>query len=101
MRISDLPEMCFYFNHAAEVGKGIIAIKRGETGYYPTTYDEPNPDHAKAIVDFMNKKLGVSEAEALLMVQASMVGWHVIDKLESLEKLDIQALREETVQISV
>lgn len=73
--LNALPDMCFSFSHHAAPGKYVIAIKHGETGYYPTTYDEPDPEKAKALVDHLNAKLGVSQEQRECMENGSMFGW--------------------------
>ncbi len=71
------PEMCFAFNERAEPGSYVVAIKRGESGFFRTNYDEQDPGKAKELVNFMNRKLGVTLEEAERMSVGSMFGWDV------------------------
>lgn len=76
-RISQLPEFCFVFAPDAEPGEYVRALRRGETGYSPTSYDEMDPDKAKSLVSFMNKRLGVSDLQVACMEAGSLFGFHV------------------------
>lgn len=71
------PDMCFQFNPAGEPGKYVVAVKRGESGCFKTTYDERDPEKAQALVHLMNRKLGVSAEEVGCMEVGSMFGWNV------------------------
>lgn len=72
---SDLPEMCFLFEEHAKPGAFIRGIRRGEMGYFGTTYTEQDPVKAKALVALMNSKLGVTDEQAERMHAGSMFGW--------------------------
>ena len=63
-----LPNMCFTVNLATG---DIVAVKRGEVGYYPATVYEL--DHA----DALNERLGVSHAMREAMTMGSCFGWDV------------------------
>jgi hypothetical protein len=73
----ELPEFCFVFNPDAEPGKFVTAVRRGASGYFSTTYDEPDPEKARGLVVELNTRLGVSEEEAERMFAGSMFGWNV------------------------
>lgn len=73
----NLPDMCFSFLVSNDPGKQVVAIQRGERGFSLTTYDETDPAKAQALVNHMNKKLGVTEAQAECMLAGSMFGWEV------------------------
>lgn len=73
----DLPDFCFVFNPDAQPGRYVSAVRHGESGYFATTYDEPDPEKAKDLVSMMNTKLGISAEVADQMVTGSMFGWDV------------------------
>lgn len=73
---TSVPDMCFIFCPEAKPGEYVKAVRRGELGYYGTTYDETNPRNAEALVTHMNRKLGVSESQAERMRAGSMFGWN-------------------------
>lgn len=77
--IDKLPEMSATFIEAAEPGKRIGLIKRGESGYYLTDYDTPKTSEqlARETVNHINARLGVTPAQAIAMEIGSMCGWHV------------------------
>jgi hypothetical protein len=75
MRKETLPEMCLVFIESAEPGHYIGAVKNGERGYFATTYDEKDPEKAKALVSLINERLGVSALESECMLTGSMFGW--------------------------
>jgi hypothetical protein len=75
-----LPELCFVFINGKGPGKRIGIVKRGETGYYQTDYDNcvtASNEIAKQAVDELNARLKVTKAQALAMEAGSMFGWHV------------------------
>ncbi len=65
-----LPEIAYVDNtlNKSSGASPVIAIKRGESGYYPifTTLS----------ADELNKQAGVTEAQREAMHLGSMVGWH-------------------------
>ena len=69
---SSLPEQCYIFLPTTrEVG----IVKKGESGYYKTDLADGVPSAMKNLVDSMNRKLGVSKAQAEAMKAGSMFGW--------------------------
>lgn len=68
-----LPEVCY----SADAGPGeLVAIKRGQMGYYPVdTYQEHW--QAEAMAANKNRLLGVTAEQRQAMVIGSMFGWHV------------------------
>lgn len=70
-----LPRMCFAFLLTAAPGNYVVAVKRGESGYFKTTYDESDPVKAESLVSHLNRKLGVSNEQAECMLNGSMFGW--------------------------
>lgn len=72
---SELPDMCFSYVSSFAPGKNVVAIKRGERGCFSTTHDEAHPEKAKALVEHLNNKLGVTPEQAECMSIGSMFGW--------------------------
>ncbi len=74
-----LPKHSYVFIDGAAPGKRIGLIKRGEDGYYETDFDNGNAtdDIVRAAIDGINRRLGVSTAQATAMHVGSMCGWHV------------------------
>lgn len=71
---SSLPEQCYiYLPTTNEIG----IVKKGESGYYRTDLASGEPDAMRELADSMNKKLGVSKAQAEAMKSGSMFGWKV------------------------
>jgi hypothetical protein len=66
-----LPKVAFIDNsHDKSPGVApIIAVKRGEMGYYPIW--------THCTVDELNESNGVTKAQCQAMHIGSMVGWHV------------------------
>ncbi len=73
----ELPEFCLVFNPEGGPGKYVGAVKRGELGYSPTTYDVEDPEKAKELIATINRRLGVTDIQAECMQVGSMFGWHV------------------------
>jgi hypothetical protein len=73
--LNKLPESCFVFIESNSPGHYIGMVKRGERGYYPTSYDVEDKEHAKLTVDFMNEKLEVTKVQAECMYNGSLFGW--------------------------
>ncbi len=77
MKGTELPDLCFTFLCTNPPGKFIGAIKRGESGYYKTSYDETDPVKAQALVKHLNSsRLGLTDAQVLAMEVGSMFGWN-------------------------
>ena len=69
-----LPELCF--STLGSTGD-LIIIKRGETGYYPSTWNTPDRAENKRLADYNNAQLGVTAAQRRAMEIGSMAGWDV------------------------
>lgn len=70
---ASLPEHCYiYLPTTREIG----IVNKGESGYYKTDLANGDPNAMKDLVDSMNKKLGVSKAQAEALKAGSMFGWH-------------------------
>lgn len=70
------PKSCLVFVPEREPGKQIVRIVRGESGCFPTTYDETDAEKAKELVKHLNANKGVSEEQAKAMLIGSMFGWN-------------------------
>lgn len=74
--MEEYPYTCFAFAPDRGPGKYVVAIKRGELGCFPTTYDEQDPVKAKELVTHLNtNKLNITEEVAEAMLLGSMFGW--------------------------
>ena len=73
---TDQPPFCYVIVPGAAPGKRIGIVTRGEKGYYKTGLDDGRMP-AKALVDHLNEKLGVSAEEAEAMRIGSIFGWDV------------------------
>ena len=69
-----LPDLCF--STLASTGE-LICIKRGERGYYPSDWSTEDRAENKALADYNNAKLGVTDAQRKAMECGSMSGWDV------------------------
>lgn len=72
-----LPEFCLVVIPELGPGNYVCAIRRGERGYSPTTYDVDDVEKAKTLVEHVNKRLGVTDLQAECMTIGSMCGWGV------------------------
>jgi hypothetical protein len=76
---SKLPDVCYAVMEGNEIGNRIVALKRGETGYFKTDYDIPQLDvgQLETVVNRLNALLEVSSQQKEAMLAGSMFGWHV------------------------
>lgn len=78
--LAKLPELCYVLLEHNAPGKRIAIISAGESGYYPTKLDD-NPslgvDQLRTVVSHLNRRLGVTPAQAEAMFVGSLFGWDV------------------------
>lgn len=76
---SKLPDVCYLLMQEHEPGSRIVVLKRGQSGYYKTNYDTRQTDitELEAIVDGLNRLLGVTPNQKKAMLAGSLFGWHV------------------------
>ena len=72
--MNKLPETCLSL--LPSTGE-LIIIKRGETGYYHSDWNTPDPGKNREIADFHNQKRGITHAQEEAMLVGSMSGWDV------------------------
>ncbi len=69
---SSLPEQCYVF---VQTENCVGIVKKGESGFYRTDIRGGKPSETNALVNEMNKKLGLSKGQAEAMKAGSMFGW--------------------------
>lgn len=71
-----LPDVCLVLLHdGGETGNYVGAVKRGETGYYKTTYPCRTIDEARLLIADVHERLGVTELQAACMHHGSLFGF--------------------------
>jgi len=69
---SSLPEQCYiYLPTSQEIG----IVKKGESGYYRSSFSPVYGQDGKTFVDDLNRQGGVTKAQAEAMCAGSMFGW--------------------------
>ena len=67
-----LPELCF--TTLPSTGE-LICIKRGELGYYPSSWNANDKQRNEELADYNNERLGVTAEQRKAMEAGSMGGW--------------------------
>jgi hypothetical protein len=69
-----LPELCF--TTLPSTGE-LICIKRGELGYYPSSWNTDDKQRNEELADYNNERLGVTVEQRKAMEAGSMCGWDI------------------------
>lgn len=77
--LSKLPDFCYALIVKNVPGRRIVAIKAGVRGHYVTSFDGVTMDLAEAriLVDRLNVRMGVTDAQHQAMIAGSNFGFHV------------------------
>ena len=67
-----LPELCF--TTLPSTGE-LICIKRGELGYYPSSWNTDDKQRNEELANYNNERLGVTVEQRKAMEAGSMGGW--------------------------
>ena len=67
-----LPELCF--TTLPSTGE-LICIKRGELGYYPSSWITDDKQRNEELANYNNERLGVTVEQRKAMEAGSMGGW--------------------------
>ncbi len=67
-----LPDMCW---SVSETDGKLICLKKGESGYFPSSWSTDSPERNRRIADYANQKRGITPAQEQAMVSGSLFGW--------------------------
>lgn len=69
-----LPELCF--TTLPSTGE-LICIKRGELGYYPSSWNTDDRQRNEELAEYNNERLDITANQRKAMEVGSMYGWDV------------------------
>ena len=67
-----LPDMCY---STLPSGGTLILLKRGESGYFQTDWNQKDLEKNRRLADYFNQKRGISKAQEEAMSVGSLFGW--------------------------
>ncbi len=68
-----LPDMCW---SVSETDGKLICLKKGESGYFTSSWSTDSPERNRRIADYANQKRGITKAQEQAMVGGSIFGWN-------------------------
>ena len=77
--LKKLPALCYGLIATNDPGKRVVIIRAGERGYYQTDFDSASLSLASAqvLVDRLNVRLGVTDAQQLAMAAGLAFGFSI------------------------
>jgi len=67
-----LPDMCWSVN---ETDGTLICLKKGESGYFTSSWNTDSPERNRRIADYNNEQRGITKAQEQAMLNGCLLGW--------------------------